>query len=439
MAGALTPSSPGSPAERRIRRPSGGFSPRLARSGASPLQPNHPKSDRLLDSALFIAAGQSNVQVVADPRVFPRDFRSPGAQQSAWYGWAEQGLTGATGAERDAADARLRAGFGGALNDGAVDALRLAFDGAPSASVYRYLQRQLSIAWQRSASGNETQLAFHGFAIPIVIVAGAAAAIEVPAVLDDVPAIASLLQEHGALGGNRTFGLANALAGADAVGIASLPRWLQWRATPDQSGALREVAPASLRIAAGQEAAHIAYLVGSALAAPRAALFDPAASRPWAMPLAQMLSRQLAVDGVQLLALPRSPIDPVSASPAGQLAQREIALQLFASNAIRELRAAFGEPTAVISAHRLDAGEGELRLSLSSPFGERDAAGFRCPLFAFERVEEVLEQIVELLRACRVSDIRVMSGVRPDRDPSTGLTLLFRADAIDPGESISYH
>jgi len=59
-----------------------------------------------------------------------------------------------------------------------------------------------------------------------------------------------------------------------------------------------------------------------------------------------------------------------------------VPLLLFAGNAIRRIRAAVGEPTAVISAHRApDApGGGELRLSLSSPFDPRDAEGFRCPL-----------------------------------------------------------
>ena len=92
----------------------------------------------------------------------------------------------------------------------------------------------------------------------------------------------------------------------------------------------------------------------------------------------------------------------------------------------------------MISAHRLGRA-GELRVSLSSPFGDRDAAGFRCPLYPFERIEEVTEVIVDLLRACRLTDIRAMSGVHPDRDPRTGLTLLFRGDVVGPGEAIPYH
>ena len=156
------------------------------------------------------------------------------------------------------------------------------------------------------------------------------------------------------------------------------------------------------------------------------------------MPLAQILSRQLAAQGVQLLALPRAPADPLRALHQGRMAHREIAVQLFASSAIRKLRADFGEPTAVLSAHRVDGG-GELRLSLSSPFGERDAEGFRCPLYPFDRVEDVLTMLLELLQACRVLNIRVLAQVHPDRDLRTGLTLLFRADTPGAAESAGYH
>ncbi|MGC1817325.1 MAG: hypothetical protein WA900_06680, partial [Casimicrobiaceae bacterium] len=112
----------------------------------------------------------------------------------------------------------------------------------------------------------------------------------------------------------------------------------------------------------------------------------------------------------------------------GRTAQREIGAQVFASNAIRKLRASVGEPTAVISAHRAaDApGGGELRVSLSSPFEPRDAEGFRCPLHPYEAVRDVAGMLVSLLDDCRVSDIRVQPGVHPDVDATTGLRLLFK-------------
>ncbi len=108
--------------------------------------------------------------------------------------------------------------------------------------------------------------------------------------------------------------------------------------------------------------------------------------------------------------------------------------QLFASNAIRKLRAATGEPSAVISVHRLDGtdGGGEVRLSLSSPFDPREAEGFRCPLLPLDRVEDVVQMLAGLLADCRVNDVRVLPGVHGDRVPNTGMPLLFKAVDLPP-------
>ena len=38
--------------------------------------------------------------------------------------------------------------------------------------------------------------------------------------------------------------------------------------------------------------------------------------------------------------------------------------------------------------------------------------------------------LTDLLRDCRVDSIREMPGLHTDRDPVTGLTLLFKGDAL---------
>jgi len=124
----------------------------------------------------------------------------------------------------------------------------------------------------------------------------------------------------------------------------------------------------------------------------------------------------------------------------GRAAQRDVSAQIFVSNALRRLRASVGEPTAVISAHHApDApGGGELRLSLSSPFETRDAEGFRCPLYPLDRAADVAALLAQLLHDCRVTDIRVLAGVHPDRDAATGLHLLFKSDTI-PAAAVLVH
>jgi hypothetical protein len=141
-----------------------------------------------------------------------------------------------------------------------------------------------------------------------------------------------------------------------------------------------------------------------------------------------------------LLALPRAPRRLLPAVAEGRTAARDVAAQIFTSNALRRFRGAVGEPSAVISAHRApDApGGGELRLSLSSPLEARAAEGFRCPLFPIERVSDVGATLTTLLRDCRVTDIRMLDGVHADRGES-GETLLFKPETIADAPKFRVH
>jgi len=383
------------------------------------------------------------VQTISDPRSFPIAPAPADVAGAHWHEWVESSFAAATGLESAAANARLHQAMVDALASREAGVVRAALDAAPTAVAYRHLLRALHGAWLDPALDRDAAVVAHGFAIPVVIVAAAESAIEVPMVLDDAQPIVALLREHRCLAANENFALANVLAGNEAVGLPALARWLEWRtgADPDRS-LLRDVEPAALRVSVAQEGAHLRFLVGAAWAARGASLFVNDSVGAWATPLAQLLIRQLAAPGLQILALPRAPADPLVAAQRGQVAHREIALQLFAASAIRTLRANFGEPTAVVSAHRIEshgATNGELRLSLSSVFGERDAEGFRCPLFPYDRIEDVLAMIVDLLRECRIADIRIMQGVHPDRVATTGAPLLFRADAIGAGDAVSWH
>ena len=287
----------------------------------------------------------------------------------------------------------------------------------------------------RIASDGAASLTVQLFALPIVIVAGkssTAAPSRIEAVLPEPEPVQAILLEYAALAGNRNFALANGLASADAIDLPRLPELLAWTQGLQSSAAhARSVEPSAIALSM-EGAVHLRFLVGTALAAPRAPLFAESGVGAWGLPLARELARQLAAPETSVLALPRAPKPPLVALQEGRAAQREIGAQLFASNAIRRLRSAVGEPAAVISAHRCpDAdGGGELRLSLSSAFDSRQAEGFRCPLFPGERAGDVAAMLAALIHDCRVADIQVLPGVHPDRDPATGLTLLFKAESL---------
>lgn len=379
-----------------------------------------------------------SVGSVPDPRSFPLRGGDALATYPSWQAWAEVSMSAATRAEREVAHTLLRAALVEALRARKIDAMESTLNSAQSAAHYRHLWRALGAAWRDCIAVANTQVVAQEFAMAVVIVAAADIAVEVAGILSNVAQLAELLKLHGGLAGNRSFGLANVLAGVDALSLRAILCRGTWSGDFEIPTGHRDVIPSPIAVTPGQQGAHLRFLIGSALASPHSALFEEQTVGTWGMPVAQWLSRELSTGGVQLLALPRPPSDPFSALRQGRLAHREVALQLFASTAIRKLRADFGEPDAVISGHRIDSG-GELRLSLSSPFGERDAEGFRCPLYPDDRLEDVLTMIVDLLRACRVVNIRVLPQVHPDRDSQTGLPLFFRADTIGDAEAVSSH
>jgi len=370
-----------------------------------------------------------------DPRSYPTPGAAP-ARFAALHALAEASLASATGQEASACDLALGAALESLLQPGDGSYLAQLFASAPSGAIYRHMWRLL--AERERAGAPDPSLLVRLFALPVIIVAGceepSSAPTALTAIVADVRTHAALLREHGALAGNETLVLGNALVAAAALDLAQLPGLLASRALPEAMSPPRALAPAPIHVAASAEGVHLRFLVGVALAAPGADLFRDATVGKWGLPLAQALSRSLAAPGISVLALPRAPQPLVTAVQQGRIARREVGAQLFASNAIRKLRAATGEPTAVISVHRLDqpAGEGEVRLSLSSRFDPRLAEGFRCPLLPGDRVDDVVHMLASLLAECRIADVRIHAGIHADRDPATGRTLLFKAEGAPP-------
>ena len=377
---------------------------------------------------------------LADPRRFPDAAGAPQAARRL-YALAEESLGAATGALADRADAAIAATLSEMLDRRDGDDLSRLFARAPSTSVYRHLWRRLADAW--NAAAREAALQAYVFGIPVVLVAGhtvSGTRVTLQGAIADPLRLVEILRTHGALRGNETITLANALVAAEAIELAHLPAWRRVGAHLVAGAPSPMVlAPSPITIGA-TEGAHLRFLVGTALAAPGAELLRDNDIRRFGAPLARALEAALAADGVTLLALPRAPSDLVFAVHAGRDAQREVATQLFLSQALRNLRMRYGEPSAVISAHRSPDAPlgGELRLSLSSPFAEREAEGFRCPLFAADVLSDVVKMLTNLLEDCRVSDVRIVAGIHDDRTADTNQLLLFKPDTMPTGRS-AYH
>jgi hypothetical protein len=374
---------------------------------------------------------------IDDPRVFPPQVDPAHAPLIEL---TEAGLAATTTARAEEIDRALVKNVLDCLRSDRALLLADVIAGAPSPAVARALWRCLIAAWAPARKGEQTGVGATLFALPVVIVAGrepgadkAATDPTLSGVLPDTGRLAAILREHGALAGNETFALAPSLVASDAIDVSRLGRLYAWQRLGDNEGATRDFPPTPIALQRGQQSMHLRFLMGTALAAPGVDLLAESDIAKWGMPFALELARQLTVPALSVLALPRAPQAPPAALQQGRAAQREVGAQLFASNAIRRLRASVGEPVAVISAHRSSSapGGGELRLSLSSPFDPRQAEGFRCPLFPTDRAGDIAQMLLDLLHDCRVTDVRLIPGVHPDRDPQTGLLLLFKPDAAE--------
>jgi hypothetical protein len=360
--------------------------------------------------------------------VFP-DVAAAPAESARLHALAAKSQA-ATGREAAALDEQLARLLTALLAPGSGERLATVFATAPSAAVHRHLWRLLAQCERNRAAGEA--LGVTVFAMPVVIVAGIEgerrSPITLTGVLDDAAALAAILREHGALAGNQAFALANVVVAASAIDFARLPDLLAWRALSETPPLARALEPAPITLAEGVATVHLRFLVGSALA--ETDLLGDGRVGKWGIPFTQALGRQLAAPDASVLALPRAPQSLLNALQQGRAAHREVGAHVFVSNAIRKLRAAVGEPTAIISTHRTGAasGGGEVRLSLSSPFGPNAAEGFRCPLFPLDRVGDVVAMLKHLLDECRVADVRIVAGVHGDRNPDTGLPLLFKGD-----------
>jgi hypothetical protein len=367
---------------------------------------------------------------LADPRAWP-SRRAPG-DAGVLHEAAAAAIAAPTAREADAFDATARALLSAAMARGDGVALAQWLAAAPSVAVARHVRRLLSDVERDAVDAERLRTTL--FALPLIVVAALTegeGGLTLDGVLGHPQALAGMLRDARALAGCETLALANAVVGADAIDIRALPALLARALLPESAtevASARDLPPAPMELHGATERVFLRFVVGAVLTPPG---IDPLADTrigQWGSAMSRALADAWRVPGVSLLALARPPQRLVQAVQAGRSAQREVSAQIFASNAIRMLRASVGEPTAFVSAHRCaDAeGGGELRVSLSSPFAPRAAEGFRCPIYAYETVAEVGAMLEALLIDCRVTNVRFLPGVQADVDPVTGGPLFFK-------------
>lgn len=296
--------------------------------------------------------------------------------------------------------------------DGEIGGL---LDAAATPAVYARLWRALCAAVEKPEAG-EGGVAARVFAMPWIIVCGAASAATIECVLPDVGALARVLEANGVFGASRNLGLGNALCSIETLERLRPSEVLAWSHTPGT----RDVAPDPIHVARGDETVHVRFLLGAAIAPAHLPDIVETGSNigQWGTAALKAMTPQLAAAGVQVLPMPRPPAGLYSAAFAGRQAGIEAAFNLFMSNAVRRFRLAVGDPNVTLSIH---AG-GELRITLTTPLDDALVEGFRWPLHPADDLDAIERTVTAMLWECRLPEPHYVSGVLPDYS-STGAVL----------------
>jgi hypothetical protein len=335
----------------------------------------------------------------------------------------------------DAVLASAAAGDDGRAEAGLARLLRRSFErgedpgvavltGSLRDAAARVLDRALDAAIHGS-DGAAGGLIARVFLLPVVVVTAGRAPAEVPGALPDVAAIAGLMRRAGALGAVENFGLGNALGSPEAVRAVSPERLFRLARNWVDEGGATLLEPAPIGVTEADERAHLRFLAGASLTAPDAPTFLETAGTVgrWGIAVSGAIHDQLAVEGLSLLALPRAPMPWYRALSEGAFAREEVAFNLFATAAVRRIRAETGEPDVVVSARD----DGTVRVDITSPFDAQLHHAHRWPLQAADDLARVESSILDLLRDCRVERIETRPELLPAADlPRPGATDLLR-------------
>ncbi len=360
--------------------------------------------------------GQGGRVMLTDPRVW-----RVAPEGSALHELAAASLNGNV-----AARATFKLELDTVLENGGDDALQALLRGAPSVDCYRHIQQALAKLVNKPARGEAVIARL--FAIPLVIVAGAKTQTRVPDALPDITAVSALLEQHGVLGTGRSFGLGNALCAVETLDCLRPGLLRKWTAQLRTGGAPLELAGSAFDVMPGREQVVLRFLVGASVVPAHVPPVTETGAEvgAWGIPLTQLLAKQLAQAGLDVLPIPRAPVTLYLAADAGRAAQIELAFSLFLSNAVRQFRLAVGDPSVVLSAHRNADGSAELRVSLSSAFDESMLEGFRWPLYPADVFEEIVNKINELIEECRLSNVYSLNGIAADLNARGGRFLSAR-------------
>lgn len=249
------------------------------------------------------------------------------------------------------------------------------------------------------------------FAVPVVLVVGARREVSLPTCIDS-DALNATLCEHDVFTAHSQVFLSGKLLHPDTlVGITPTQLYRYTRQLVDAAQGLPlELEP--VPVVCKQEGVFLRYFMGSAIQ-------EPGCIPPvrlggtvggWGRKLMALLGEQLKCDGVTLFPIPRVPMPVMQAMVAGQFTRLDVALQVFASTAIRAIRERGQRPVAVMSAHE----SGDIQFTLFAQDETEHKEKFVWPLSPLDNIALIETHFRRAMAECQVDQIHVIAEVQAD-------------------------
>ncbi|MBP6563797.1 MAG: conjugal transfer protein [Neisseriaceae bacterium] len=340
----------------------------------------------------------SLAQHITDPRLYPA---TPPGNELLRH--ANMILNATTQADKSLSATELQAAVNRMLDEDHFLGLSVALSMVPNQKTYATIWQALNTSLVPK-SGQQVQW----FALPIIVVAGAQQAAQLSP-QTPVAAINECFKTHGVTDLTDAIHWHPELLSATALSAIKASRWYQAKEDATAAQSLLDALPASVLHAPEGQSVEVVYALGYTDAANTLSLGS--ALRQAALPLMQVFNEHFKQAGCTIFANPLPPYPVFNAMVEGGKMRLQMALDVFAGNAIRAVRLQSGRVGVVIAPQE----GGNLLFSFNateSNYGLPEQV-FAWPLSPLDNMELILQNVLELLVECQVEHVRLCQDILP--------------------------
>lgn len=340
----------------------------------------------------------SLTQHITDPRQYPA---TPPGNELLRH--ASMMLNATNAADKSLSASELQAAINRMLAEDHFLGLSVALSMVPNQSTYQTIWQALS---HSLVPQSEQQVQW--FALPIIVVVGSQQEANLNT-QTPVEAINECFKAHNINQIPDAVHWHPELLSATSLSAIKASQWYQAKADDSSAQTLLNNLPNSVLYAPQGQSVEVVYAIGYTKEATTLPLGQ--ALRQAALPLMQVFNEHFKQDGCTIFANPLPPYPVFNAMVEGGKMRLQMALDVFAANAIRAVRLQSGRVGVVIAPQE----GGNLMFTFNateSQYGLPEQV-FAWPLSPLDNMELILQNFLELLVECQVEHVRLCKDIMP--------------------------